>query len=257
MYYKDTGIILNAYEGKEADRIVVLLLKKYGKQSMVFKGIKKAKSKKLNTDHMGNLVELLYYKKNDHQLPYVRDIKVKNHYYAIKKNYLKYVYLNFICELFSHFSLPNEPSERLFNFLQNILMTLKEISDHQIAKLILYIEYKLLQLIGILPELKECGHCHTEKELLYYHSEKNEVYCPSCENTSVQKSITVDKKIQHYLIQLNKIKLNTVKNFFIESEKLNDLNEIFYYMMIRYLQKDLKSYKILNEMIHNEYFNHG
>lgn len=253
MYFKDSGIILNSYNSIDADKIVSVFFKKLGKISVVFKGIKKSKSQKLNSADIGNLTDIQLYKKNDDQLFYVKEIKIKKHFYKIKKDYIKYLYLNYINELFLFFVLPGESNEKLFNFLLNILTKLQTLDYNVLNKIIFYTEFRLIQYSGIMLDFSSCSVCQQKKELKEYLLDKNTLICASCLHPHTSEKLVINKRILNLLNKLDQCNLSNIDEIFITKEENIILEKLLYNIIITYLDKELKSYKILKEMIKNEF----
>ncbi|MDD5067461.1 MAG: DNA repair protein RecO [bacterium] len=256
MYYKDSGIILNSYHAAEADKIATVLLRQHGKMNLVFKGVKKSKSHKLNSADIGNLVELLFYRKNEHQLPYVREIVVKNHFYKLKKDYTKFLYLNLISELFLYISLPGDVNQPLYNFLLNILIRLKEIEYRSIPVFLVFILYKLVQLLGIMPEFTQCGKCRRSFHTVYYNKRDNDFYCERCSTGFQDDLIPITPSLQQDIQKVQACTITSLDRLRLPAQRESILIDIFYHILCRYLNKDLRSYPILEEMMKNEHIAH-
>jgi len=252
MYYKDEGIILNSHSSTEADNIVEILLKHKGRISIVFKGVKKSKSRKLNSADIGNYVEVFIYQKNKQQLPYLREIKVKNHFYNIKKNYTKFLYLNYILELFLNFAHPGEVHIKLFNFLLKVLMKLKDLKEEYLNLFIVYIKFRLVQVAGVLPDFINCQCCHTRKDDLLYLYDSNETVCQDCKGQEESSSAVVTRTLREHLNRVNKFSIEKVNELKIEVEHISLLDKIFKNIIFFYLNKELKSEKILKKMLKNQ-----
>ena len=240
MYFKDEGIILNSHASTGADRIVEILLKQKGILSVVFKGVKKSKSKKLNSADMGNYVELFLYRKNTEQLPYVREIKVKKHFSSIKKDPVKFLYLNYISELFLNNAHPGEANQKLYNFLLKTLASLKTINNSRLEILIVYIQFRLIQLAGIMPDFKDCHQCYLNIKPLYYSLGYNEVICEECKEKDQKSPIPIDKKIIEYIEKINKHSISKADSLRIDPQYVIILDKIFTNIINKYLNKELK-----------------
>ena len=248
MYFKDQGIILNSYESTGADRIVEILLKNRGRLSVVFKGIRKSKSTKLNSADMGNYVEIFVYRKNPEQLPYIREIKVKNHFTNIKKDHIKFIYLNYISELFLNFAHPGEANLKLYNFLLKTLSSLQRIKKNRLELFVVYIQFRLIQLSGIMPDFRTCIQCHKEKPVRYFFV-YNELICEACKKEEMENSTQIDKKFLKSIEKINKHSIIKIESLEIDRQYIIILDKIFKNIIHKYLNKELKSFKILKKML--------
>ncbi|MBU1078177.1 MAG: DNA repair protein RecO [Spirochaetes bacterium] len=249
MHLKDEGVILNSHDSGGSDRIVVIFLKNTGKTSFVFKGIKKSKSRKLNSDDLGNHVEILYRKKNADQLPYIQEIKVRDHFYNIKKDHIKFLYLNCLAELFMNILPAQEGNLKVFNFLLKALMTLKRIQHQELEKFMVYIQYRLVQVSGILPDFKSCSHCHKEEDDLVYRLHFNELSCQKCHTIQDDLNIRISRKFIKMIDSINRHNIDKIEDLSIDKELIKIMDKVFKNIIIKYLNKELRSYKILQTIL--------
>lgn len=248
MYKKDMGIILNSHDSVESDKIVIIFLKESGKMSFVFKGVRKSKSKKLNSADLGNCVELFYYQKSNNQLPYIREIKVQNHFVNIKNNHIKYLYLHYIAELFSYLLPEHQPNIKLYNFLGKVLKELEKIHEKDLEKLMVYTQFRIIQASGILPEFNFCHDCG-ERESLIYKIYDNEIYCENCVDSVIQHDISINQDLKNALAQINQSRIRDLKDLIIDSDLVKNMDIIFKNIIYKYINVELKSYKILKKIL--------
>lgn len=249
MYFKDEGIILNSYNSSDADKIVEILLKNRGRNKVVFKGIKKSKSTKLNSADLGNFVEVFLYKKNNEQMPYVREIKVRNHFSKIKNDHIKFLHLNYICELFLNMAHFEEANIKLFNFLYKVLRVLLNIETGQLGILLQYIKFRLIQVSGIMPDFNSCHSCHTASLPLKFFSQAGEIICQACEPQYRGDFVKIDKGFTEQVFRINDHRIEKIGDLIIQKKYIDKLDKVFTGIIINYINRDLKSHKILYKMM--------
>lgn len=210
------GLILKKLDYKESSKIIYIYTKK-GLISVLIHGNRKANSPYLNLSSIMNYVKVYVSGKN---LLVLRDGDVLKRYSEIKKDIVKFTYIQHILELVYNFANHDHNHEKLLNFLLKIFD--KCIDTKNYIPYLNMIELKLLYLLGINPYFKHCVSCNRTRNLRFSikeggmcceeHFPKDEVvYSNKCINTmkelyyfdlDKQKNITVDKLV---LIELRKL----------------------------------------------------
>lgn len=249
MYYRDKGIVLKSDELKEADKLVTLLLHKNGRTKLVFKGVEKPRSKKVSSTEIGTYLQLTYYKKNRDYIPYVSEIKVINPFSKIREDTVKFLYLNYILELFLNFSPENEKNIKMFNFLLNSLIALQKSEIGMIESIVRYIEYRLIQLSGVLPDFLKCGVCNRKLvDDAFIDFKEDNIICKSCYKYE-KKLVPVKKEVLKYIETLSRSSFRTIETNRLERTVNDELKVIFHNLIVNYLSKELNSYMIVYNML--------
>lgn len=253
MLEKDTGIILNSRNFAEADRIVTVLFRKHGRMNLVFKGVKKSKSRKLNSAELGNAADFLFYRKNGRQPPYLKEISVRNHFQKIKKEYARYLYLNLICELFMAVSPPEESNVKLFNFLLNILFELKKTPLEGLPVFIMYIEFRLLQLAGVMPDPVRCSRCHDPSFELEYSLLLNEFFCARCRRQAEGILLPFSRELASLLGRLDRLSIKSIARLNVPGRCFAPLEQTLHNMIVHYVNREIRSRRIVTQMVPYEH----
>ncbi len=242
MIYKDKGIVIKSKEYIGADKIITLLSPDKGIEYFILKGVIKSKSKKLNSSEIGAFIKLNYYKKHSDAPSFASEVKIVNSFPGIKNNYKKTLLLNYIMELFL-LLYNKEDSKQLFNFLYNILIEMSKVKE--ITNTFLrYIEYRLIQINGIFPDIRRCEICGQDiYKNFYYNKINNQIKCSNCSN---QNDIKIDSS---FLNQLNENNIKTINNIKIGKENNNTIFQFFYGIILNYTHKEIKSYKIIHQIL--------
>lgn len=119
-YKKTTGIILKKSKGKEADQLLVIFTKGFGKLYFFAKGALKLTSRRVSTLDTLNVVKLNFWEKND--AFYIKEIDLLSSLETIKTNYKKRKILLFFAEMLDKLLPIGEVEERVFNLSKKILV---------------------------------------------------------------------------------------------------------------------------------------
>lgn len=145
--YKADAIILKRRNSGEADRILTVFSKEYGKIRLIAKGIRKITSRRAPHLEIFSRVRLLIHEGNT--LDSVSEVSGVNSFEAIRKDLKRVGIAYFLCELVDALTAEKQESADVFSLLAEALENLNKGSIN--AKLF---TLELLWLLGFLPRTK-------------------------------------------------------------------------------------------------------
>lgn len=145
---KLTGLVINLFNAKEADKVVHLLVENGSKVPILAKGIKKAASKKAHAIDLLNLIDAKF--EPGVQLAILTDTKLIESFSKFKEDYLGLCFTQAVCELLSLVTQEEVEDSALFNVTVEVL-NLTQMDTLHLGLSGLYL--KILQIAGILPGL--------------------------------------------------------------------------------------------------------
>jgi len=141
--YKTEGIILKRINYGEADRILTIYTKHYGKIKAIAKGVRKITSRKGgNLELFNHCVLFLAEGKN---LDILTEAQVINSFSRLSKDLEKTAAAFYLVELVDQLTPERQANRQVFDLL---VQTLNQLSECQTDKLIANFEIKLLRLLG-------------------------------------------------------------------------------------------------------------
>lgn len=140
---KTEGIILKQRNCGEADRLLTVYTRKFGKMRMIAKGVRRIGSRKRGNLELFNNVSLVLVKGRN--LPVIIEAAIANSYSAWKGNLLKVGIAYYFCELIDKLVPENEENGQVFALLKSALGRLE---GDSLAKLVREFEKSLLLLLG-------------------------------------------------------------------------------------------------------------
>lgn len=152
--YKTEGIIIKRRNIGEADRILTIFTKHYGKIKAVAKGVRKIKSRRAPHLELFNHVSLLLFRGKD--LDIITEAQVINSFSNLRKD-LEKVGLTFkVCELVDQLTREGVSQKEVFSLLSSCLVRIDHPKEMAIGlgRVIRDFEIQLLQLLGFLPKGK-------------------------------------------------------------------------------------------------------
>ncbi|MBN1897157.1 MAG: DNA repair protein RecO [Spirochaetes bacterium] len=246
MVFKDKGIVLRSTELTGADRLITLFLYEKGKTKIIFKGVEKPKSRKVSSSQIGSYLDLSYRTAQTGQ-SYVSEVKIINSFSAIREDPVKFLYLNYILELFSHLVLESEKNTRMFHFLVNALIFVKN-EKVDMESVMRYIEYRMIQLSGILPDFHICHQCQRSLGDVALLGRDNHLFCPGCASSLDQKTM-FDRRDQMVLKGMDRFSFKAKAIKKIPHGVNKKLKNLFYNLIVSYISSELKSYKIVYDLL--------
>lgn len=150
--FKTEGIILKRRNTGEADRILTILSKNYGKLQIKAKGVRKITSRRAQHIELVNLATLAIYKSNRTFLPILTEARALESFPAIKDNLRKIGLAYYICELLDAFCPLNQENRQIFFLAYN---TFKRLATEEDYKAIIgNFEKELLNTLGFWSKYK-------------------------------------------------------------------------------------------------------
>lgn len=198
MYLVTEGIVLKRVKVSDYDKILTIFTRKAGKMSAAVKGSQNPKSKLAAGSHPFVFAEFSISKGG--RLSNVTSIDIKNAFYHLREDLDKLMIASYFLELVHIVTVENVINNHLFDTLLEFLNVLEKSSDLQLQYLLkVSFEIKLLNLIGIMPELNYCVHCGNETDDPKFSVEDGGVVCKAC-----YEFYPEDYKIGHVIPRLMK-----------------------------------------------------
>ncbi len=152
--YKTEGIVIKRINFSEADKILTVFSKHYGKISCLAKGIRKLTSRKKSSLELFNQSALFFYKGKS--LDVITEAKLQNTFGGFKKDLNKVAVAFHLSELIDRMLQEEQENLQVYNLLQDAFLKL-ETAAVDLKRLRIEFKIKLLEFTGFgLPlSLKE------------------------------------------------------------------------------------------------------
>lgn len=145
------GVVLSRKNYGEADRILVVFSKDFGKVSLLAKGIRKIKSRKRG--HLEIFSDIKFSAIKGHGMDIVTEAVTVNDYSGVRVNLNKISLAYYFCEVVNKITQEDENSALIYNLLSKALAKLE--TDNSLKELRLKFIYDLLTEMGYWPEGKK------------------------------------------------------------------------------------------------------
>lgn len=167
--YKTEGVVLKRKNLSEADKILTVFSKHYGKIKVIAKGVRKTTSRKAGSLELFNHCFLVLAKCRS--LDIILEAQTINSFPNLRKNLLKVSVAYYFCELVDKLTAEGQAQAQVYQLLCD---SLKKIPDVRLVALVRNFEEQLLDELGFgIPEnirrhsgsLKSYIESITEKEI--------------------------------------------------------------------------------------------
>ncbi len=174
------AIALRTYRLGEADKIVSLLTRQLGRLRAVAAGAQRPKSRYGGSLEPPSYVRLWLYEREHRDLARLNSCELIESFFDMQKDYRVQVAAQYVVEASEQFLPEREVNERAFRLLLVVLRAMKR--SGEIVRPLVYFNYWLLKLGGLLPQIDRCGACGRQLgvESGYYGEGSEHLLCAEC-----------------------------------------------------------------------------
>ena len=187
-FRKDTAIVLSSSLIGEADVLITVLTKDFGKRKFVIKGLKKSVKRSKTASQCGTVlaIDYNYYENKDYQT--VKEFSITHSFPNIQNDYKKIIAMCFICEVCEKTTAYNETNLKIFELIGAALKTLDNYSNP--ISIACFFVIHALKLHGILTEMHNCKICGSKiNDKFIFDIKDFNVVCLDC-SLDISRSIS-------------------------------------------------------------------
>lgn len=156
--YKTEGIVLKRKNVSEADKIITLYTKDFGRLQVKAVGVRKITSRRAAAIEPFNLIKLTLHKGRG--MPILTEVETLDVFQSLKEDLQKVGFAYHLCELVDGLCPENVENEHIFSMLKDIFSKLSK--EKEIFLLINRFEVELLILLGYWPKNKPSERLDTQ-----------------------------------------------------------------------------------------------
>lgn len=145
--YISEGIVLSRKNYGEADRILIVISKHFGKVSLLAKSIRKIKSKKRG--HLEIFSKIKFSAVKGHGMDIITETETINDFSGVRVNLNKISLAYYFCEVVNKITHEESQLSSVFSLLSQSLVNLE--TETELKKLRLQFIYNLLTIMGYWP----------------------------------------------------------------------------------------------------------
>lgn len=236
--FRVEAIVLRYIELGEADRLLWLFTRQFGKLRAVAKGVRKPRSRKAGHLEPFTRVNLLLARGRD--LPIITQAEAIDMFMPLRDDLLRTTYAVYLIELVDRFMRDEEENKDLYRLLSRSLDRLCRLDEPE--KVLRYFEIRLLDLVGYRPQLFQCSRCAREirPENQYFSASQGGVLCPVC-GPQVSGSLPISMPALKYLRHFQRSSFNEAIRARPNTEQQREIEIIVQHYLIYLLERNLNT----------------
>lgn len=247
MLYKTEGIVLKSMEYEEADKIVTIYTKDYGKITAIAKGVRKTKSKFGSSLEILTHSNFLIYKGRN--IDIVSQTEILESFFSTSKEVIKFAFAVNCVEVVNRLTEEREINIGLFNLLKEVLHYLKESNDPKL--LTLSFKWQTISILGYRPSLNHCCRCNKsveDQKEMYFNIKEGGLVCNNCIAKDKEGCVKVSLYFNKLLRKILITPLSTISNATIPDKKMKELEKITNLYIAYHSEKSFKTDRFLKTL---------
>ncbi|MBP1600696.1 MAG: replication and repair protein RecO [Acidobacteria bacterium] len=238
------AVVLRSYSLSDADRIVVLATREYGKVRVVGQGVKKPKSRMAGCLEPLTHIRAKFFLREGAELWRLRQCEGIHSYLGSKLSLRQFYGFSYIAELVHEYLEDHNPNPPLFRLLLSVLATGEERGCSE--ALVRYFELWLLRLCGLLPDYRSCSNCGrvVVQTGFYAAAERGEGCCEDCAGGKGLRIRPAAAKFLQSYQHMSPLEFAEAPGY---APAAPDLEKLTLRLIERSLEKTLKSYSHLRQ----------
>ena len=243
------AIVLRQHVLSEADRIVVLFAPELGKIRAVARGARKPKSRLGGSLEPLNHIRVQLYSKEGSELAQIRQADIIHAYLGKNPSVLNLYAFSYWSEIVQEFVEDNNSNPLLFRLFLSALNTAEKRVLNQ--ALVRYFELWTLRLNGLLPKYDACSKCglYVKEVGFFALLETGQACCASCSGGRGLHVHAASASSLHKVFQLSPEEYSLLPT---GREVSADLERLAQRLLQFHLEKQLKSYPLLRELLRSK-----
>jgi len=212
-------------EYQEADKIVTIFTKDYGKITAIAKGVRKTKSKFGSSLEILTHSVFLFYKGRN--IDIVSQTEILESFFSTSKEVIKFAFAANCVEVVNKLTEEREINIDLFNLLKEVLHYLRESNDPKL--LTLSFKWQTMSILGYRPSLNHCCRCNKsveDQKEMHFNIKEGGLVCNHCIAEDKEGSINVSLYFVKLLRKILITHLSTISNATIPDNKEKELEKI-------------------------------
>lgn len=243
--FRSEAIVLRRTDFGEADRLLTLYSRDFGKIKAVAKGARKPQSRK--TGHVELFMRSNFLFATGRDIAILTQAEMVQPYAALRDDLILTTYAAYVVELLDRFTVEEDKHSGIYQLLADALGWL---TTHEDVLLVArFYELRLLGLAGFRPQLFHCVACGEpiEERDQFFSAELGGILCPNCreEDRRAVGITAVSTKVLRYL---QTRPWDTVHNLRLKRAVHTELENVMHYYITYVLERNLKSVEFLHRL---------
>ncbi len=243
--YRCEAVVLRRVDFGEADRLLTLYSREYGKIKGIAKGARKPQSRK--TGHVELFMRSRFFLAKGRNLDIITQAEAIESYVALRSDLIRTTYASYAVELLDRFTVEEDQHSGIFDLLVNALGWFATAEDLLLAAR--YYELRLLSLTGFQPRFFQCVSCDEAiiEQDQSFSAELGGFLCPDCKHAD-RNALPVSAVKVKVLRYLQTRSWDVVQHLHLKKPLLHDLETLMHAYITHTLERELKSVDFLHRL---------
>jgi DNA repair protein RecO (recombination protein O) len=243
--YRSEAIVLRRSDFGEADRMLTLYSKEFGKIRALAKGARKPQTRK--TGHVELFMRTMFMFARGKNIDLITQAELIEPYQDLRHDLVRTTYASYAVELIDRLTAEADKDVQKYNLLSEALGWFSLARDLMLTAR--YYELRLLSLAGFQPQLFHCvSRGETiEEEDQYFSAEAGGLLCPNCHGADRQAR-PISAPAAKVLRYLQTRSWDTVSVLHLKRPLNGELEAIMHYYISHILERSLKSVDFLHRL---------
>jgi DNA repair protein RecO (recombination protein O) len=240
--YRSEAIVLRRVDFGEADRMLTLYSREFGKIQALAKGARKPQTRKAGHVELFMRSNFMFAKGKNIDL--VTQAELVEPYAALRDDLVRTTYAAYMAELIDGLTADADRDLAKYDLLSKALGWLAE-SDNSLL-VARYYELRLLSLAGFQPQLFHCVSCREpiEEQDQFFSAELGGLLCPACQGAD-RGARPISSSAVKVLRHLQSHKWEHVKDLRLRGKLRRELESTMHFYLRHILERNLKSAEFL------------
>lgn len=243
--YRSEAIVLRRSNFGEADRMLTLYTKEFGKIRALAKGARKPQTRK--TGHVELFMRTNFMFARGKNIDIITQAELVEPYQQLRTDLVRMTYASYAVELIDQLTAEADRDSQKYNLLADALAWFAVAGDLMLTAR--YYELRLLSVAGFQPQLFHCvsrGESIEEQDQ-FFSAEAGGLLCPDCRQVDPRaRSISAPAvKVLRYLQSRD---WETVKVLQLRGQLNRELESLMHYYVSYILERSLKSVDFLRRL---------
>lgn len=243
--FRSEAIVLKRTDFGEADRLLTLYSREFGKLKAIAKGARKPQSRK--TGHVDLFMRTQFLFAKGQSLSIITQADTVETYAALRTDLMRMTHASYMAELLDQFVVDEDPNRPLYQLFSDGLSWCA--MGEQLPLATRFYELHLLSLTGFQPQLFRCVGCNEpiKEQNQFFSAELGGVLCPSCyaKDRNGRSLTATALKVLRYLQSRD---WETVKGLNLKRPLQIEIETIMLHYLTYTLERNLKSVTFLHRL---------
>lgn len=243
--FRTEAVVLRRTDFGEADRLLTLYSREFGKVKAIAKGARKPQSRKTGHVELFMRSKLLLARGRD--LDIITQAEMIEGHPALREDLIRTTYASYAVELLDRFTVEEDQHLEIYNLLVEALSWFAGGEDVMLAAR--FYELRLLGLAGFRPQLFHCVNCGDtiEEQDQFFSADLGGLLCPDCQESDrrARPVTAVAVKVLRYLQTRS---WQTVHALRLKPSLHRELEGVMHYYLTYILERNLKSVDFLHRL---------